>query len=374
MHKTNHLSQSLSRINCIKSTAQKLEIQCEETQTIKQCKEQAVKTNQALGESEFLVFVYKGKVLLDEQTVKEAEITEDGFVVVMSKKTKKAAELVASSAAVASDERGKERVVPAATAAVAVAEASSDERGAGGGGGGSGLLVGQELEKAIEELQSMGFPRDQCVQALRAAFNNPDRAVEYLLNGIPENMMVPDGGQAAAAAAAAAPRPAARTSDPVPSTTATADADGSAPLNLFSQGIPAANGANQGVEGESTLGFLRENPQFQAIRAMVQGQPSILQPMLGELQRQNPQLYHLINSNQEEFLQLLNEPSDYDDMGADEDAEQVALTQEEHDACERLTALGFTMQQCVEAYLACDKNEEMAANFLFENQQDAIMQ
>lgn len=29
----------------------------------------------------------------------------------------------------------------------------------------------------------MGFPRDQCVKALKAAWNNPDRAAEYLLNG-----------------------------------------------------------------------------------------------------------------------------------------------------------------------------------------------
>ena len=124
--------------------------------------------------------------------------------------------------------------------------------------------------------------------------------------------------------------------------------------------------------------FLRENPQFQAIRAMVQGNPQILQPMLAELQRQNPQLYQLISGNQEEFLRLLNEPAPegalenlqagLEGAGFGGEGEgQIEISEDEKAAIDRLAALGFEFERAAEAFFACGKNEELAANFLFDN-------
>ena len=36
------------------------------------------------------------------------------------------------------------------------------------------------------------------------------------------------------------------------------------------------------------------------------------------------------------------------------------------EAINRLVSFGFTKERAAEAFFACDKNEEMAANFLFE--------
>jgi UV excision repair protein RAD23 len=44
------------------------------------------------------------------------------------------------------------------------------------------LALGGQRAEAIANMEAMGFERSQIDAAMRAAFNNPDRAVEYLLN------------------------------------------------------------------------------------------------------------------------------------------------------------------------------------------------
>jgi UV excision repair protein RAD23 len=43
------------------------------------------------------------------------------------------------------------------------------------------------------------------------------------------------------------------------------------------------------------------------------------------------------------------------------------LTEEEAAAVDRLCSMGFDRTEVIQAYLACDKNETLAANFLMDS-------
>jgi UV excision repair protein RAD23 len=139
-------------------------------------------------------------------------------------------------------------------------------------------------------------------------------------------------------------------------------------------------------EGDGPLDFLRTNPEFNAMKLAVQQNPQVLGRIMEVLYQTNPQLVQLISQNQEEFSRLLEEPVDQESLARSQLAQRmgagagagagaggegapgtIQVTAEEKAAIERLEALGFPRQKVIEAYFACDKNEEMAANYLLEN-------
>lgn len=104
-------------------------------------------------------------------------------------------------------------------------------------------------------------------------------------------------------------------------------------------------------------------PQMDQIRQLMEQNPAGLQQMIQQVVASNPGLAQLLTENPEEFLRQLG-------GGAEEregDPSVVHVTPEEHEAIQRLEALGFPRHRVLEAYFACDRNEEMAANYLFEN-------
>lgn len=115
----------------------------------------------------------------------------------------------------------------------------------------------------------MGFPEAEARACLRAAGGNADVAVEFLMNGIPDYAQ-----QAAASSATVAATPA--------------------------SGSSSASG--------EPLSQLRNHPQINQLRTLVQSNPGTLQAVLTQIGQQQPDLLQEINGNQELFLQIMNEP------------------------------------------------------------------
>jgi UV excision repair protein RAD23 len=210
---------------------------------------------------------------------------------------------------------------------------------------------------------------------MRAAFFNPDRAVDYLLNGIPDHVQQERQPQSPPARPAAQTQPSHQSAAPA-SEDASGEASNPENINLFEAAAAAASqrsvgGRGAGAGGLGNLDFLRNNPQFQQLRQVVQQQPQMLEPILQQVGSGNPQLAALISQNPDAFLQLLSEdPDDGEGAHLPPGAQQIPVTPEERDAIERLCRLGFDRDMVIQAYFACDKNEELAANFLFEQPDD----
>jgi len=337
--------------------------------------------------------IYSGKILQDANTVESYSIEEKGFIVCMVSKPKPSA--ASSSKAAPSTPAPAAAQTPSAPAAPAQSSTTSQNAPATPSpapatqasgpsfNDPSALTMGNEREAAIANMESMGFARADIDAAMRAAFFNPDRAVEYLLTGIPDSARQ-EQAQAAQANTPTSP-PAAATGN----TGATgASSGGDEPINLFEAAAQAgqtrggsAGGARSGATGgaaggdaggalnANSLEFLRNNPQFQQLRQVVQQQPQMLEPILQQVGAGNPQLAAMIARNPEQFLQLLAEDAD-EDAPLPPGAQAVSVTEEEREAIERLCRLGFERDLVIQAYFACDKNEELAANFLFDQPED----
>ncbi|GAB4828881.1 Ubiquitin receptor RAD23c [Ancistrocladus abbreviatus] len=335
------------------------------------------------------MLIHQGKVLKDDTTLEANKVAENSFIVIMLTKSKNSTGEASAASAAPAPKAPSTAGVPAAAPAltplpppvpnVAISSISGPAPASGTdvstaaspsdiyGQAASNLVARSNLEQTIQQILDMGggtWDRDTVVRALHAAYNNPERAVEYLYSGIPEQTNAPRvarppvGGQPTDSTVEPT-RPA-----PVPSGGPNAN-----PLDLFPQGLPSM-GSNAGRAG--TLDFLRNSEQFQALRAMVQNNPHILQPMLQELMKQNPNLMRLIQEHQADFVRLINEPfegeeSDIVGQLAAAMPQAIQVTPEEREAIERLEAMGFDRATVLEVYFACNKNEELAANYLVDH-------
>ncbi|KAM9540056.1 UV excision repair protein RAD23 homolog B-like isoform 2-T2 [Salvelinus alpinus] len=339
---------------------QTFKIDIDEEETVKTLKE---RIENEKGNDGFPVagqkLIYAGKILNDDTAIKDYKIDEKNFVVVMVAKPK--------AAPAAAQPSGSAATTSSSTTAPTVPTAASP-----------GSDNPPEASKPAEErpcstsapastpTSSSGLLTnvnmfEEATSALVTGQSYENMVTEMMLMGYEREQGIPAGEESHAAA------------DPVvPSV-----GGGTPALNTGSMTTPAsvATGANP-------LGFLVNQPQFLQMRRIIQQNPSLLPALLQQIGRENPQLLQQISSHQEQFIQMLNEPAQEGGQGggggggvgvggeAGSGMNYIQVTPQEKEAIERLKALGFPEGLVIQAYFACEKNENLAANFLLQQNFD----
>jgi hypothetical protein len=145
--------------------------------------------------------IYSGKILADDKTIESLSIKEKDFLVLMVSKPKVAPPPATSSASSSTTVTAEEPVAaaapsPAAPAPVvsspappssvstppAAAAPAAPAAATPAFGDMGSFLSGEALQSSIANMTEMGFPKEEVLRAMRASYNNPDRAVEYLMN------------------------------------------------------------------------------------------------------------------------------------------------------------------------------------------------
>lgn len=150
------------------------------------------------------------------------------------------------------------------------------------------------------------------------------------------------------------------------------------------------------------LAALMSQPHFRQMQDLIQQSPHLLSSTIEALAASDPEMYSFISQNPDAFVNALNHPPTAGSRihssgrgpsnpvaqhagqieqqvggGGGSGRQQPVVDQilgdgvSEHDkqAIERLKELGFSEYLAVQAYMACDKDEQLAANLLFQMEQ-----
>lgn len=242
----------------------KFTIEVDPSNTVAQVKT-AIETTKSELPAASMKLIHSGKVLKDDDKIESCKIKPNDFLVVMIAKAKKApapkpataaASTAAAPAAVASTPAATTAPPTPAAPAPSTSTAAATSTPAAAAAPSEVSSPDEFPAEIVNNLKALGFPESAVMACLRASSGNPDVAVEFLMNGIPQQ----------------------------------------------------ATGGSSSGSGGAPLDALRSHPQFDALRRLVQSNPSTLQAVLAQIGQQQPELLQAINANQAAFLEMMNEP------------------------------------------------------------------
>nr|BAN39496.1 RAD23 protein, putative [Entamoeba histolytica] len=183
----------------------------------------------------------------------------------------------------------------------------------------------EPTEENINHLVEMGFLRDDAIKALRKSQNNTAIAADFLISGVDLDN-IPDQ-----------------------------------PAGSYEE-YPQEPGSILNLTKDQFIELCREQPQI--IESFIQHVESE-NPSAAQLIRNNPGMIYDIIKSQTNDNRVPSEPQ-HTQPQPNHAPSQPQLSPEDNAAIDRLCGLGFGRSQCLQAYIACDKNEQLAANFLLD--------
>jgi hypothetical protein len=206
-----------------------------------------------------------------------------------------------------------------------------------------------EYSNQINTLVDMGYETEEVEKAINAAKGNINLAIEYLnSDGEYLNVEVPE------------PSP-----------------------QIQSQNQNLNQNQNQQTQRRHLSLELKRHASF--IKCICKDDPKRVLALLNYIKHRNPLLMDKIKEFEKEFKDYLVSPLSQEDIdsfnliennyrelfegrnGGVPEQIEVHLTEEDVEAIKRLKELGrFSDEDVIKAYIGCNRNEELAANYLFE--------
>ena len=270
--------------------------------TIKDLKNEIEKAHKF--DSNLMKLLHNGVILEDSKTIESYNIKDENVVIMMNSKPKQKPNPPSSSTSLPAQNDPKQ-------------EKQKEEN--------------NPNNQKINSLVEMGYEKDKVEKALIASGGNIDKAIEYLSSGnIPERTQQTQ-------------------------------------TNVNNSGN---NSNNSNLDDD-----LKKNASI--LKILCHKDPNKIFSLMDNIKNKSPNLLNKIKQHEEEFKNLLISPITREDINVFNAFQQrlargarrpqIKLTREESEAIKRLENLGnFSHTEVIQAYIACDKNEELAANFLFE--------
>ena len=289
--------------------------------TVKELKEEFCNVHNQF-EASSLKFLYHGLVLNDEKTLSDYKLKDEDVLIMMATK----------SHIIHNNKQDNEKEVKKDLENQKEKEQEKEKEKE------KEKKKEKEYPNELKQLTEMGFDKETSEKALKISKGNLQGAIELAMNGI-------------------------------------TDED----LAFFEEQEQQSQNNRNNTPTLKTIASV--------IKVLCQHDPSNLEDILQTLQQNAPELMNMISNNQEEFENLLKEPMNENDLrnfeqfqiengelfglgeeDEEDDNDGINLTKDEMDKVKKIVEFtGVSDAEAVQAFIACEKNEQLATNFVLEN-------